>query len=245
MSRDDEGDLEPLTSAPDSEGPDLDSRAAALRRMVAQLVLETTSEGIWLIDAQARTTFVNRHAAHLLGYPEEEMLGKHIFDFMSEARKAIAQQNLMRRQRGAEDRQEVELRRKDGRPIWVMASTNPVYDRNGRYAGALALIGDLSVQKEREERLRSQVDELTARLASKTQHWARSQGPAASPPPSPATSNGASKVRGESVPLVREVIRSASVVATCGAFLGIVGLLTALGVVKGARGGSPVESLNV
>lgn len=234
MSRDEDGDLERLTSEPGSDGAELDSRSAALRRMVAQLVLETTTEGIWLIDAQARTTFVNRHAAHLLGYTEEEMLGRHIFDFMSEARRAIAQQNLMRRQRGVEDRQEVELRRKGGSPIWVIGSMNPVYDRNGRYAGALALLGDLSIQKQREGRLRSQIDELTARLSSKTQHWARAQG------------NVVSKDRGERVPLAREVIRSASVVATCGAFLGVVGLLTALGVVKAARGGggSPVESLN-
>ena len=47
-----------------------------LRRIVADLVLETTAEGIWLIDTEARTTFVNRRLADLLGYSEEEMLGK-------------------------------------------------------------------------------------------------------------------------------------------------------------------------
>src|SRR4051812_39481295 len=44
-----------------------------LRRLVASLVLENAAEGIWLIDADARTTFVNSRIADLLGYTEEEM----------------------------------------------------------------------------------------------------------------------------------------------------------------------------
>ena len=38
-------------------------------------IVETTSEGIWTIDAEARTTFVNRRAADILGYEPEELVG--------------------------------------------------------------------------------------------------------------------------------------------------------------------------
>jgi len=136
-----------------------------LRRAVADLVLETTAESIWLIDAQARTTFVNRRMANLLGYTEEEMLGRPIFEFLDRSRWQVAEENLRKRQQGIEDRQEVELIRKDGTRIWVIGSANPVFDRNGQYAGALALLGDLSPQKARERLLQQQVDQLGARLA--------------------------------------------------------------------------------
>lgn len=54
----------------------------------------------------------------------------------------------------------MELIRKDGTRIWIIGSANPVFDRNGEYAGALALLGDLSPQKERERLLQKQMDDL-------------------------------------------------------------------------------------
>jgi len=201
MFNEDDGEFEPLKSTLDSEAPEPDSRSATLRRMVAQLVLDTTNAGIWLIDAQARTTFVNRHAAQLLGYTEEEMIGMHVFECMDEALRPIAQENLMRRQRGIEEQHEIKLRRKDGSHIWVIGSANPVYDRHGRYAGALAVVGDLATQKETEARLQSQVNELRARLLKRTLRRAET------------CADASSKARTESVSLVREAIRSAAVVA--------------------------------
>jgi PAS domain S-box-containing protein len=135
-----------------------------LRRMVADLVLETAVEGIWLIDADARTTFVNSRLAALLGYAEDEMIGRPVFDFLDRERWPIAERNLKQRALGVEDRQELQLVRKDGTRVWVLGSANPVFDRDGNYAGALALLGDLSPQKERERLLRSEVEELKSRL---------------------------------------------------------------------------------
>ena len=129
--------------------------------MVAKLVLDTTTEGIWLIDTEARTTFVNQRIADLLGYSRQEMIGRPVFDFLDRERWPIARQNLEERARGVEARQEVQLVRKDGTRVWVLGSTNPVFDANGRYAGALALVGDLSIQKQREFKLRAQIDALS------------------------------------------------------------------------------------
>src|SRR5580693_7628696 len=75
-----------------------------LRRMVADLVLDTTTEGIWLIDGEARTTFVNPRLARLLGYTTEEMLGEPIFTFIDRERWPVAERNLKRRELGIEDR---------------------------------------------------------------------------------------------------------------------------------------------
>jgi PAS domain S-box-containing protein len=222
-------DIEPLRSTVAARAVDPDHRSSALRRMVAELVLETTNEGIWLIDAQARTTFVNRAAAELLGYSEEEMIGRHIFDFMDEDRRPIAQENLMRRQRGVEERQAVELRRKDGARIWVIGSTNPVYDRHGRYAGALALLGDLTHQKRTEAELRARIAELSAKAgetmleAQTSQSQPQPQAPPADAPPPRAS-------------LMREGLRALSLLAAGGAFVSAVGLLTVAGVVGALLG---------
>ena len=176
-----------------------------LRRIVADLVLETTADGIWVIDTEARTTFVNRRLADLLGYSEGEMLGSSIFSFIDRARWPAAQRNLRRRALGIEDRQEVKLLRKDGSTVWVLGSANPVFDGNGEYVGSLALLADLSAQKDREHRLQAQLDDLRERSTVRSGVPAVQQAP-----PEP----------------YREPFRTAVVVAAYGTLLASIAVLT-------------------
>jgi PAS domain S-box-containing protein len=212
-----EGDpieLSGFTERPSSGG---DTPASALRDMVARLVLDTTNEGIWLIDVQARTTFVNRAAAELLGYAEDEMIGMHVFELMEEERRPLARENLIRRQRGIEERNEVKLRRKNGTAIWVISSVNPVYDRNGQYAGALALFGDLTAPKRREAELHAQIDGLQRRLLDAQ---ARPRVPASLSPAAGTTT-------------YREPFRTAIVLGVLGCFAAVA-TVTAAGALLGA-----------
>jgi PAS domain S-box-containing protein len=192
-----------------------------LRRMVADLVLDTTTEGIWLIDGEARTTFVNPRLARLLGYTTEEMIGEPIFTFIDRERWPVAERNLKQRQLGIEARQEVQLVRKDGTRVWVLGSTNPVFDRKGDYAGALAIIGDLTLQKGREHQLRAQLDELRDRPAAQPRR------------PALATATAAP---------YREPFRTAIVVATYGALLATIAIVTTgavVGTLFGAKSRPP------
>ena len=49
-----------------------------------RLIVETANEGTWVMDAEFRTTFVNRQMADMLGYSVEEMLGATTAEFVSE-----------------------------------------------------------------------------------------------------------------------------------------------------------------
>jgi CheY-like chemotaxis protein len=61
-------------------------------------LLEALQEGIWVIDQDAYTTFVNPRMAEMLGYGVEEMQGKHLFVFMDERGVEISERNLKRRE---------------------------------------------------------------------------------------------------------------------------------------------------
>jgi PAS domain S-box-containing protein len=210
--------LTPHRSSVDGRDSERTAIPERLRRMVADLVLETTPEGIWLIDAQARTTFVNRRLADLLGYTQEEMIGKDVFTFMDRARWPVAERNLKQREMGIEDRHELELLRKDGTRVWVLGSANPVFDRNGEYAGALGVLGDLTKQKDAEYLLQSQVDALGARLLA--------QPPQRRNEPTVVPSSTV-----EDPDRFREPFRTAIVLATYGTLFATVAVLTVGGVV--------------
>ena len=43
---------------------------------------EMLQEGVWMIDQDACTTYVNQPMAGMLGYTVDDMQGKHLFTFM-------------------------------------------------------------------------------------------------------------------------------------------------------------------
>ena len=45
-------------------------------------LVDVAQEGIWAVDNNFNTVFVNPHMAQMLGYTESEMVGKSIFDFL-------------------------------------------------------------------------------------------------------------------------------------------------------------------
>jgi PAS domain S-box-containing protein len=47
-------------------------------------LVETLQDGVWVIDKDGYTTFINPRMAEMLGYTREEMQGKHLFSFMDE-----------------------------------------------------------------------------------------------------------------------------------------------------------------
>lgn len=117
-------------------------------------LIETASEGIWVLDAHGYTTFANTKLEAILGYGPGEMLGKHLLEFVSEARRADARENLHRRHLGVIEQFEFRYLRKDGTEVWTTISTNPIFDRDGRYAGALGMVTDISDRKRAEEQMR-------------------------------------------------------------------------------------------
>ncbi len=118
-------------------------------------IVETAQEGIWTIDAEARTTFVNPKMAAMLGYAPEEMLGRPLSDFMDAEWRARAAENLARRRGGIIEEHEFKFLRKDGSAMWAALSDTPIQDADGGYAGALAMVRDITEHHEAETLLRA------------------------------------------------------------------------------------------
>jgi len=116
----------------------------ALREAQYRRIVETAHEGIWEVDAEHRTTFANRKMAEMLGTTVDAMLGESIFSFMDDEGMALAMPGLERRVRGVVGRGEAKFIRSDGTELWVILAANSIFDEAGDYAGALALVTDIT-----------------------------------------------------------------------------------------------------
>ena len=82
-------------------------------------IVETTNEGVWLLDSTLHNSYVNRQMAEMLAYEPEEMVGRSVLDFYFPEDVEQKKQVLMRRQQGRREQLEERLRRKDGSELWV------------------------------------------------------------------------------------------------------------------------------
>ena len=117
-------------------------------------IVETTNEGVWLLDSTLRNSYVNRQMAEMLGYSQEEMVGRSVFDFYFPEDVTRKQEVLSRRQQGVREQIEERLRRRDGSELWVRIAGTPVLKDNGEFDGALAMVTDITERRLAEERLR-------------------------------------------------------------------------------------------
>jgi PAS domain S-box-containing protein len=123
-------------------------------------LIETMQEGVWTIDQDAYTTFVNPRMAEMLGYSVDEMQGKHLFSFMDESGVEIAKRNLERRQQGIKEEHDFEFVRKDGARIYALVATLPLTDTDGNYIGAIAGVQDITERKRAEDALQQRTAQV-------------------------------------------------------------------------------------
>ena len=116
-------------------------------------LIESTIEGVWVVDAEGKTVFVNRQMAEMLGYTPEEMQGQPLLAFLDEESLPLATAGSSRRRQGIQERQDLKFRRQDGSQLWAIVSTNPIFDAAGNCAGALSAITDITERKRVEEKL--------------------------------------------------------------------------------------------
>ena len=131
-------------------------------------LVETMNEGLAMADQDYVFTFVNERLCEMLGYSREEMLGRHIVEFVHEDYKDFMQDQVARRQRGEARSYEIDWRAKDGQRVYTLISPKGFYDANGQLTGSLGVLTDITDRKRAEEALQKAHAELELRVQERT-----------------------------------------------------------------------------
>ncbi|MCA9933833.1 MAG: GAF domain-containing protein, partial [Anaerolineales bacterium] len=131
-------------------------------------VMNTMGQGLTVIDENARFEFVNAAYAALVGYTPGELIGKTPFDLADDYERKHLKQILTQRKKGEESTYETNLIRADGQAVEVIITGAPRW-RNNKVIGTIAVITDLTRQKQVEEELARQASELTVLYRASSQ----------------------------------------------------------------------------
>ena len=121
-------------------------------------IVETSNEGIWQMDRNFLTVFVNQKMADMLGYLPGEMLGRPVTDFMIDEDLPDHKVKMSERTSGHEGKYERRFRRKDGSICWTLVSSTALKDDEWRFSGSFGMFADITKRKKAEHALQHERD---------------------------------------------------------------------------------------
>lgn len=119
-------------------------------------LVELASDGLYMLDPDARYTFVTDRYAEMLGYERRELLGRHASTVMSEGALEQGQRAVRSllddpaRERAVIDQPHV---RKDGERIDLSIHFTVLTDDEGSYGGLMGVARDVTKRRRREQKL--------------------------------------------------------------------------------------------
>jgi PAS domain S-box-containing protein len=138
-----------------------------------QLILRAAGEGIYGVNAEGKTTFVNPAAERMLGWSAEELVGRDMHRLVHHTHPDGSTYHdhdcpiyAAFRDGTVHKIDDEVFWRKDGTTFWVEYTSTPIRDR-GRLVGAVIVFRDITQRREADEKLRAalaEVDTLHKRL---------------------------------------------------------------------------------
>ena len=100
-------------------------------------------DGIWIIDADGKTSYANDRMAEILSTRAEDIIGQPSFEYVFAEDVGHAQKLFAAKMNGDAHPFTFRLRRKDNVGIWVRVQGTPMTNASGTFLG---IVGTFTVQ---------------------------------------------------------------------------------------------------
>ncbi len=128
-----------------------------------RLFAENASDVIWMMDLSGKFTYMSPSVMTLRGFSPQEALMQNFDDTMSPTSTKIAQKVLNNATKSIINGKKppsvtlsLELKHKDGRPIWAEIKISAIYDEDDKFQYFLGVTRDISERKKSEDSIAEQ-----------------------------------------------------------------------------------------
>jgi PAS domain S-box-containing protein len=119
-------------------------------------IIDHMNEGVWVVDAQGRTTYVNPRLCSMMGCSSDEVIGKSALNFLdARSRTVVCEVDRRLRAKGHSSTYEITVIGKNNEPIPVLVSGTPLPD-----GGSIGIMLDLRDVKRKDSLYRKLVENM-------------------------------------------------------------------------------------
>lgn len=120
-------------------------------------IVESSPDGVWVVDLEGRTVYANRVIARMCGVPEHEAMAMDLREALDPGGVADFEAHLaeLREGRVREAPVEVQLLRRDGGVLWTLTRESPLRDERGRLTRVIFTFTDYTERRATTEALRT------------------------------------------------------------------------------------------
>ena len=115
-----------------------------------QTIYQNAVEGISYVDAEENIVYANKAFADIVGYEQDQLAGMNLHKIVDDKNWAKIENETNRRRQGESSRYEVDFRRSDGTVRNALISGAPFFDHDGRFAGTVGIVLDITEAKKNE-----------------------------------------------------------------------------------------------
>ncbi|MEW6137761.1 MAG: PAS domain S-box protein [Thermodesulfobacteriota bacterium] len=112
-----------------------------------RLLFESAPDGVSILDSEGFIVECNMSQAKLYGYSQEELLGKHITDLMTESSLPVFREEFSQLHRLQSTEVEIEMITSAGKIMHIWRKGVPLADEQGNFAGVLVYERDITDRK--------------------------------------------------------------------------------------------------
>ncbi|MXG88659.1 hybrid sensor histidine kinase/response regulator [Nocardioides flavescens] len=133
-------------------------------------IVETSPDGIWVVDLDGRTVYANPEIARIHGIPESDLPDLTVFDTLDEQGRTQFAAHLDDVRGGRIHDHEVEVQwvRRDGSIVWVLCRESAMRDDEGRTVALLHRYSDFTERRRMIDSLRASEEALEDQIAQNT-----------------------------------------------------------------------------
>ncbi|EKQ55782.1 MAG: PAS domain S-box [Methanobacterium sp. Maddingley MBC34] len=122
-------------------------------------IVEKSSAGMFLLDKKGIIQYLNEQMAHSLNYSKNQMLGRHIKNFVVEKDEFYNPKNQSENQIIRFDG--FKFLNRYGEKSWTILTVSPIFNSKNEYTGLLGIVTDIALQKGLEEAFLEREEILT------------------------------------------------------------------------------------
>lgn len=136
-------------------------------------IVETTAEGYWLIDSTTKETIeVNESLCRMLGYREDELLGKTPMDLVDDENAKIFKNSISQISTTDHRTYDIVMMKKDGSPLPAHIEAATIHNEDGSPRASCAFVMDISERIKTQDELRKAMEDADQANQAKSEFLA-------------------------------------------------------------------------